>query len=396
MSKRYLLIGASAASMGALHKLRQLDPEATITVLCAEKELPYNKCLLADFLAGIITQDRLGIYRSNGNVTLELDTQVIAIDPVAKLVKSSKGVAYPYDALFLGMGSSPWVPPIQGINAQGVFTFHTLADTLSIQEYIKNNQCKNALICGAGLSGLEAADALKNQGLTVTIIEKNSQALPSLLTHEAADFLHDHMRSLGVNLLLNATVAQVVHEGNKVKGAQLADGTQLPADILIVATGLQANTQVCASAGVTYGQNGVIVDAHMKTSQEGIYAGGDLIQVTDILTGTVLRSCMWPDAMQQGIYAAQAMAGQPKAYPGPALVVSSAFFGLKFASAGSLKNGQNRVKRGPNYHHTMSQNEGILTGFQVLGKQHDLPLLRRLILTKQPQLDSLEALFEEQ
>ena len=106
---------------------------------------------------------------------------------------------------------------------------------------------------------------------------------------------------------------------------------------------------------------GVMVNDFMRTSQPDIYAGGDLIEVTNTLTGNRLRSCMWPDAMQQGMYAALAMAGQPKPYPGPAVIVSSAFFGLKFAQAGVLEGDiQMSPKRGlfPSY----SPKTGYFTG----------------------------------
>ena len=394
MSKRYLLIGASAASMGALHKLRQLDPEAQITIFSSEKELPYNKCLLADFLAGITTADRLHIYRSSGNVNLVLDTTIEAIDPVAKMITSHTGAQYPYDALFLGMGSSPWIPDIPGIDSAGVFTFHTLADTLKIQNYIQKNDCKKTIVCGAGLSGLEVADALKSQGLAITVVEKNSHVLPSLLTTHAADFLHDHMRTFGLDLLLGQHVTQIESKDGKITGVCLSDGSFIDADLVIVATGLRANSALCQQAGITHGPHGVIVDSHMRTSHPDIYAGGDLIEIADTLTGNRLRSCMWPDAMQQGMYVAMAMAGQPKPYPGAAVIVSSAFFGLKFAQAGLLYEGGIKIAQKQGYFHYIAQKQGILQGFQVLGREHDLGLLRRLLLTKQPLLDSLDALFE--
>lgn len=392
MSKRYLFIGASAASMGALHKLRQLDPQAHITLFCQEKELPYNKCLLADFLAGITTHDKLSIYRAGGNVTLALDTQIVAIDPDKKTITTASGVTHEYDALFLGMGSSPWIPPIQGSNAHGVFTFHTLADALSIQDYIKSNGCKKAVICGAGLSGLEAADALKAHGLHVTVVERNTQVLSNLLSAQAAEFLHNHIREFGINLVLNTYVSSIENSDKKVTGVTLSDNRHLPADIVIMATGLRPNIQLCQDAGIEIGLHGVKVDQFMRTNKPDIYAAGDLIEVKDILTGTVIRSCMWPDAMQQGIHAATAMAGQSKPYSWPAIIVSSAFFGLKFAQGGVLLDPQIATKQA--FFHAISQKEGVLQGFQVLGTRHDLGLLRRFILTKQPLLDSLNALFE--
>lgn len=392
MPKQYLLIGASAASMGALHKLRQLDPTAEIHIFSAEKELPYNKCFLADFLAGITDGSRLQIYRPVPLVTLHLNTRIVAIDSQKKMVTTHAGAHHLYDALFLGMGSGPWVPTIPGIDTAGVFTFHTLADTLAIQEYLKRFACKKVVVCGAGLSGLEAADALMAQGLAVTVVEKNARVLPSLLDQDAADFLHTHMRSVGINLLLGQSVSRVESNQGNITGVYLSDGSFTAADILIIATGLQPNTHLCDSAGIAYGKYGVIINEYMQTSQPSVYAGGDLIQVIDTLTGMPIRSCMWPDAMQQGMHAAQAMADHPKPYPGAAIIVSSAFFGLKFAQAG-LEGDQEQVAYGADFYHKISQNRGVLQGFRVLGKRHDLSLLRRLLLTKQPVLDSLDSLF---
>lgn len=394
MSKRYLLIGASAASMGAVLKLRQLDPEAQITIFSAEKELPYNKCLLADFLAGIATQDKLNIYKAGGRVTLELDARIVSINSAQKTITTHTGVEHSYDVLFLGMGSGPWIPNIPGIEATGVFTFHTLADTLAIQDYIQKNQCKKAVVCGAGLSGMEVADSLKAQGIEVTVVEKSSQVLPHLLTRQAAEFLHDHMRSVGINLILQEQICSIENIDAQVAGVTLSNNSFIPADILIMATGLRPNTLLCQEAGITVSSNGVVVDAFMRTSQPDIYAAGDLIEVTDTLTGNRLRSCMWPDAMQQGMHAALAMVGQPKSYPGPAIIVSSAFFGLKFAHAGIVQEPL-KIATKQDFFHAINQNEGILQGFQVLGKRHDLGLLRRLILTKQPLLDTLSPLFSE-
>lgn len=393
MPKQYLLIGASAASMGALHKLRQLDPHAQITIFSAEKEDPYNKCFLADFLAGITTHERLQIYRGSPQVSLQLDTRITAIDPEAKMITTHKGLRHSYDALFLGMGSGPWVPNIPGVTGPGVFTFHTLADMLAIQEYIKKFSCKTAIICGAGLSGLEAADALRAQGIGITIVEKSAQVLPHLLDQGAARFLHEHMRSMDVNLICEQSLFAIEHEGQKPIGVRLSNDTFLSADIVIMTTGLRANTQLCESAGITTGHHGVVVNEYMQTNQPNIFAGGDLIQVTDTLTGTLMRSCMWPDAMQQGMYAAQAMIGQPRPYPGAAIIVSSAFFGLKFARAGAFS-GEVNVAQGATFYHQINQERGVLQGFQVLGTRHDLGLLRRLILTKQPLIDSLNSLFE--
>ena len=174
MNKRYLLIGASAASIGAYIKLRQLDPGAQITIISAEKELPYNKCLLADYLAAQIGIEKLSILTRADDPTLTviLGVTVTALDPLKKEVETADGKRFFYDALFLGMGSSPFVPPLPGIESNGVFTFHTLADTNHMRAYIHQKKVQKVVIIGAGLSGLEAADALTQYNLSITLIKK--------------------------------------------------------------------------------------------------------------------------------------------------------------------------------------------------------------------------------
>ncbi len=384
--KQYLLIGASAASFGALHSLRRLDTQACITIISAEPELPYNKCLLADYLAGGIDQEALSIYpHALENVNLITGQKVITLDGANKSVITDAGQSFAYDALFLGMGSSPWIPPIPGIESQGVFTFHTNGDANEILAYVKKNAVKKAVVIGAGLSGLEAADALIRQQLGVTIIERSGQVLPTLLCQSSANFLQSTIVACGAKLMLNARVTEIISENDRITGVQI-DGEIEPADLIIIATGLKPNTQLCEPSGILLDEHGIVVNEFLQTSIPDVYAGGDLIGVYDQLSEQKLRSCLWPDAMQQGMHAGMAMAGKPKAYAGMYMIVSTAFFGIKYARAGTLQNssGERIVKTSTDYHHTFSVQYGVLKAFQVLGNQHNLGALRRLLLTRQP------------
>ena len=384
MSKQYLLIGASAASFGALHCLRRLDPQAQITVIAAESEWPYNKCLLADYLAGSIDQTALSIYQNpSENVNLIMGQRVVTIDVLNKCVVTDSGNSICYDVLFLGMGSSPWIPPIPGIESHGVFTFHTNADVNALLDSIKKHAAKKVTVIGAGLSGLEAADALAKHELEVTIVERNKQVLPWMLTESAAKFLHDTINQSGTHLILNAMVNEVLVSDGCVKGV-IVNGQTIETDVLIVATGLRPNTQLCRAATIALDDHGVIVNEYMQTSIADIYAGGDLVGVYDQLTGKKLRSCLWPDAMQQGMHAGMAMAGKPKAYGGISLISSTAFFGLKYARAGKIEMADALMKKSDNFHHTFLLKDGVLTAFEVLGNEHNLGALRRKLLTKQP------------
>jgi NADH oxidase (H2O2-forming) len=272
-----------------------------------------------------------------------------------------------------------------GIESKNVFTFHTVADANGILDYVKQNQVKRVIVCGAGLSGLEAADALSKHGLNITLIEKNNRVLSTLLNEESAAFLHKQIAQAGVTLRCNTQMSQFALQDDQITAVQLTDGAILETDLVIVATGLQANTDLAKKAGIIVNNNGVVVNEFMQTNLPHIYAGGDLIEVKDQLTGITTRSCMWPDAMQQGMLAASAMLGKPRAYAGPSLIISSAFFGLKFAHAGILSPSEGVFQRqGEDYCHRYLLENGILRGFQVLGNRHNLGNLRRILLIKQP------------
>lgn len=384
MARQYILIGASAASFGALASLTRLDPEAQCILISTEEQKPYNKCLLSDYLGGLISQEALAIYSNHGTaVQLVLGQSITFIDPQNKQVSAASGQSWRYDALFLGMGSSPWMPALEGIGGAGIFTFHTHADTDKILEYIKKNPVKKVAIIGAGLSGLEAADALLKHNLSITIIERGKQVLPHMLSCAGALFLQEKIKQSGVQLLLNTSCDRFELIDNAIHRI-IIPGSKIDADMVIVATGLKPNKELCAAAGITCDEYGIVVDAHLKTNQAHIYAGGDLISVTDRLTGKKMRSCLWPDAMQQGMHAGMAMAGFAKPYVGPTIITSTAFFGIKYARAGLLDEARNTInKAGDDFLHTFSIMDQKLVGFEVLGMRHNLGSLRRLILTGQ-------------
>lgn len=391
MAKQYLLIGASAASIGALLALLRLNPDGRrITIISSEAELPYNKCLLADYLGGTLEAERLSICAtSQPQCNWVLGQTVTAIDHEKKCVVTSAGNQYFYDELFLGMGSSPWVPPISGIQSTGIFTFHTHADTNAILSFVRENAVKNVVVIGAGLSGLEAADALLKHNLSITIIEKNEQVLPWILSEPAANFLQQKIKQHGVTLLCNQSVIGFTKTHETVSAVQLQDGNVIPADMVILATGLRPNISLCEQSGIATTQHGVTVNEFLQTNIPHIYAGGDLIAVKNVLTGTMMRSCLWPDAMQQGMLAAHAMSGKPKQpYAGATIITSSAFFGLKFAQAGIVQAHDPSVNfyrtHGEDFCHTFALRGGILVGFEVVGTRHNLGDLRRLMLTQQP------------
>lgn len=386
-SYTYVVIGASAASIAFMNKITRLDPQCTIICISQEQELPYNKCFLADYCADAKVQQEVLLNTAGIHTRINwlLGTTITQLDPTNKVVITDSGLILGYKKLFLGMGSGPVIPPFAR-NHPNIFTFHTLNDANRLLSIIQEKKPKTAVIIGAGLSGVECADALHKQGLQVTLIEQKNMIMPAILDEEAAQFLQDHMRAQGVEIITGQTVSSINPEGTQVL---LQDQRCLQTDIILVTTGLRPNSGLAAQVGLAIARDGgVIVNQNLQTSDPDIFAAGDLISILNTLTGQQMFSCTWPDAMFGGMMAAQAAFGQPgKPYHGAPIIVNSAFFGLNFAQAGYKEakslNGQKITKKGADFYHSFIIENDQLKGFIVLGNTHDFGLLKRHILTGQ-------------
>jgi len=319
---RYVIIGASAAGAQAAEELRRLDREAKITVITAEKYFPYSRCLISRFVDGRLGEDNLYFktkhffkdYRVEG----VLNARVTGIDKGAKKVVCEDKKEFPYDRLLVATGSSPWLPKVDGVGLEGVFSFHSLDDAHSVLDRMK--QTDRAVVLGAGFVGLEAAYALSKRGLKVTVVEKASQILPNQLDVTGSQIIQRDLEELGVEIILDESLVSInggkgggKGENNEVRSVTLADKSQIPCGVVIIATGMRPNKEVAAESGVGTGR-GILVDEFLRTSEPDIYAAGDVIEVDDVATGKRITSATWFNAVLQGKFAAYNMAGLRKIY----------------------------------------------------------------------------------
>lgn len=393
--KTHVIIGAAAAGIGVLNTLVKLDPNSRIICISDEPENPYNKCFLADYLHKIKEEGELGIVRSelvnNSNVHLFLGTRVTNINPEAKTISLHDGTTVHYDTLFIGTGSSPVMPPISGLrDGGGVFTFHTLADANKIKAYAKDYGVKDVAIIGAGLSGLECADSLRSWGLGVTVIERSARVLGRQVDEEGSQFIANMMQQMGIELLCEQTVSEVVHENGRVAGVRFQNGVERRPEMVIIATGLKPNVELARDAGLVLRDGYILVDEYMNASDPSIFAGGDCVMVLDQITQHMVPSCTWPDAMAQGSIAAHNMtqAQIKKSYPGAFVITSSAFFGKTFVTCGLVNDIPSefevRITRGDDFYHKLVLDQGILKGYLLIGNTAQASRLRRAILTRDP------------
>jgi len=392
MNKTYLIIGTSAAGLGTAVKLRNCDTSATIICLTAEDEMPYNRCLLADYLSGSKTADLVAtkpeLFFTENNIILMRNALVVSIDRTNQTVKLADNRSLSYDELFLGVGRSGWIPSLPGSTLQGVFPFYGLADTNKILSFIKDHNVTHATVVGAGLSGLECADALANKGLQVDIIERASHCLPNQLDAAGGAFLASIMHKDGVNIRTLDSVQEINGSNGLVKEAVLASGKKIATQMVIFAIGGKVNSHFAQTAGIVLSGAGILVNEYMQTSDPHIYAGGDVCLVKDILTGTLVQSCLWPDAVQQGMIAASNMAGGVRPYAGTVIITSSHIYNTTFVSCGPITNPpveyQQIVKTGPDFYHKFLVQDGVLKGFAMIGKVDNVGMLRKKMVDRTP------------
>lgn len=392
MKKKHVIIGVSAAGLSAARKLLQLAPGDEIICITHETETPYNKCHLASYLLGDIGQEGVLTLKERDKLknalSIRYGIEVTRIDTKSRVVYGADGFQESYDTLFIGSGSSPFMPPLfRDASYENVCTFHSLKDTENLRTLIANKAIKRAVIIGAGLSGLECADALQHQGIEVSVIERTDCVLARQINQKAADLLHHNIGIAGASLYTSREVQDISVQHNRISTVILDDGTALETDIVIITCGLQPNTAFLAESGILLKQGHIIVNEYLETNIAGVYAGGDAILVKDLISQQLMPSRAWPDAMLQGMIAGSSMADQQKSYEGTIVVTSSAFFGLKFATCGPMAHADAAYeyleKHGDGWYHCFALQDGILKGFLLMGNTALYPQYRRAVLTNQ-------------
>ncbi len=332
---KYVIIGNSAAAVGCIEGLRKCDKNGSITVISDEEHHVYSRPLISYYLAGKVKPENM-VYRKKdfyekNNVTTLFDLKAVSIDPKKKSVALSDGASVPYDKLLIATGSSPFVPPTQGLGTQSnVFTFLKYDDALGIEKLIDKQS--RVVVVGAGLIGLKAAEGLAPVTGSVHVVELAPRVLPMILDEQAAAPVQQRLEENGITFHLGITVENVVGS-DKVEKVILKDGTELPCDVLVMGVGVRPNVAEAKAAGVEVNR-GIIVDEAMRTNVKDIYAAGDVTEGTDIITGERKIMALWPNAYAQGRAAAYDMCGGKDDFDGVFPMNAVGFFGLSMITAG--------------------------------------------------------------
>ncbi len=337
-SYQFIIIGSSAAGTSAAATIATYASHGALLCISKSSEPSYNTCFLVDLIAGTKSAKDIALDKVGQNYNVLLNTSVISINREKKSVITSDNSEILYQKLLLTTGVRPFIPPFARTTVypalSGLFTFHTLEDVYAMQQWIEKKSVRSAIIIGGGLTGLECADALHKKGILITIIEKNDQLLSRHLMEAGAAYIATHLTALGIRLMLATTVARVTEGNGKVHGVELADGTEMKADMIIIAGGTMPNSDLAKDAGLTLHHNHIAVNEYMMTSDPAIWAAGDVAAVPHYLTGTLAFGGTWADAVAQGRIAARAMIGNPIPYGGALGLINSQIGGLHIAILG--------------------------------------------------------------
>ncbi len=318
MTVHYCIIGNGVAGTTAVESLRQADADGRITVISEEPYPFYSRPLISYLLAGEVEEDRLWIrpddFYERMNVEALLGTRVTNVEAGSRELHLSDGSTVAYDRLLLACGGRPIVPPLQGRELAGVFTFTTLDEARQLDSYLKEQEPRRAVVLGAGLIGLKTAEALIARGLEITLVELADRVLSATLDERASDLIRAGLAEVGAEVLTGTTIGKVEGSGGRVARVVLEDGSELPADLVVLAIGVRPAIGFLDGA-VECGR-GVLVNEFLETSAEGVFAAGDVVEGYDITFEAPRVVATWMNAARQGRTAGQNMTGAREPFEG--------------------------------------------------------------------------------
>ena len=380
--KQYVIIGNGVAAAGCIEGIRAVDSEGSITVISAENHPVYCRPLISYYLEKKTDLQRMH-YRSEsfyadhraevlyGRTAAEIHTDTKEI-----LLDNGDGIAY--DALCVCTGSSPFVPPMQGLDSvQNRFPFMTIDDTLALESAVTPDS--RVLIVGAGLIGLKCAEGLHNRVKSITVCDLAPRVLSSILDDKCAAMMQKHLEANGISFMLGTSAAEF--KGNH---AFMQNGETVDFDVLVLAVGVRANTALVKEAGGKVNR-GILVDDACRTSLPDVYAAGDCTEYHDVSSDTVKVMALMPNAYMQGHTAGVNMAGGEAVFDNAIPMNSIGFFGLHCHTAGSQPEGCEMYEESDETHiKRLFVKDDRLTGFMLIGHMHRTGIYTALIRSQTP------------
>ncbi len=377
--RRVVIVGAGMAGMAALEAALSHGSDAQFTLVGREAELPYNRVGLSQLLAGGRSEQSVLLrperwFADRGiDVRSQAGARSIALSDGE--VELDDGERVPYDDLVIATGSTAWMPPIAGLGLRGVFPFRSLADTRRILAAAA--AARTAVVIGGGLLGLEAARALRERGLRVTVVHLADRLMELQLDGHGARLLRRSIAELGVEVRLSARTERVAGTGC-VEAVELVGGDRIAADMVVVATGVRPDVALARDAGLEVAR-GVLVDDSGRASAPGVWAVGECAEHRGMTYG------LWAPLLEQARVVGAALAGRPAAFHGAVPATTLKVAGVDLFCAGNAAQPEDDCEevvaldsRHARYRKLVLR-DGRLVGATLLGDLRDARALRELI-----------------
>lgn len=321
---KYIILGGVAAGTKAAAKLKRCDRSAEVRIYTKSTEISYAGCGLPYYIGGDIgTREELIVnspvkYAGLTGADVFTGCEAVKVDPVEKEVTFRKlsGETFKerYDKLIIATGAEPFVPPVEGRTLPGVFCVRTPDDAAAIRGYIEKENCRRAVVCGAGFIGLEVAENLMAQKLEVTVIDAAAQIMPNALDEEMAHYAKRQIKAAGMRVLTSTSLTGI--SGSvRAEGVMTDQGT-LAADVVVIAIGVRPCTDFLKESGIAMWKGTIMVDQKQQTNLPDIYAAGDCAAVKNAVTGSLQWSAMGSTANLSARALARSLYGQGKGYGG--------------------------------------------------------------------------------
>lgn len=328
-SFRYIVIGSGPVGMRFVKELLQKEPNAEVLVLGNEPVQPYDRVLLSPLLAGQLNREDIDLSLPSEDEHPGFQFAVATVTDIStdsNSVVDSLGKVFRYEHLILATGARAHVPNIEGRNLEGVFRFRSLADAEKISARVARSV--NTLVLGGGLLGLEAAKAMYKAGNRVTVVQQGPWLMNRQLDEKAADLLREEISDLGIRVVTQSGVREILGS-TRVEAVRLHSGDLLSCDTVVVCAGISPNKELALNAGIKVGR-GILIDDHLKTNADNVYAIGECSEHRGQTYGLVS-----PGYEQASILASR-LANEPAVYNGSQAVARLKVLGKRVSSMGDV------------------------------------------------------------
>jgi len=382
---KYVIIGNSAAAIGCVEGIREVDRDGEILIISDERHHTYSRPLISYLLMGKTDLQRMkyrpdSFYADKGCEVM-LGRRATKISPDEKTVALEDGTLVHYDKLLVATGSRPIVPPVPGIEkVKNSTSFMYLDDAERLQSMIGPES--RVMILGAGLIGLKCAECLAGKVGKITVVDMAPRILPSILDTEGAGIVQRHLESKGMGFILSDSAAEFTEDSAKLKSGRTVDF-----DVLVIAVGVRPNISLVSDCGGRVGR-GIIINERCETSIPDVYSAGDCSEGFDSALGEARILAILPNAYMQGYVAGVIMAGGAALHEKAIPMNAIGLCGLHVITAG-VYDGESFVRRDGENYKALFYKDNLLKGFILIGDVARAGIYTSLIREKTP-LDSLD------